>query len=748
MARKPSAGSPIQVRPNSDAAMKRALPLFLVCAAATTSLPAQTQTPPRAAGAVQAETTAVLVDVVVRDKRGHPVTDLTAGDFELLEDGVLQDIGAITLYTPHGAGQLAAPDADAPAARPETAASSTASLPREAESPAEPVVALVFDRLTQEGRALAHKAALGYVGREGRSAAIVGVFGIDLSLTTYQSYTRDTMRLRKAIDDAGSRSTAEFEAQAGRARDAGERPPAGASAGSPFAAGGQAAAQAAQSGAGAAAADALAAEMQRRTRETFEALERDQQGHSTSNALLAVVNGMRALPGRKSVVLFSEGVAIPTNVLARFRSVIDTANRANVSIYAMDAAGLRTQSTSAEARDTLNAAVNQMLERNPTADVMGSARTAELERATDAMREDAHGGLAQLTDQTGGMLIRNTNDLTGGFRRIDEDMRNYYMLSYVPKNDRFDGKFRTITVRVKRPGVEVAARKGYYAVRAAGPMPVMSFEAPALALLESTPVPNAFPIRAAALKFPERGRPGLTPVLVSVPASALTFRTSEDSTSYRAEFTVVVRFRNATREIVDKMSQNYVLNGPMDRLDAVKLGNVLFYRQPELAPGVYSMEAIVHDALGDRASVRFATVEQPDRAEKELHVSDLVLVASAERVGAASRPADTPFLVGDMLLYPNLGEPLRKSTTPEIAFFFTVYPVEGEGPQGTLQVLQNGTTLATLPLPLADRDSSGRIQQAGRVPTTALAPGTYELRVVVTQGKLRVAQSTVVRMVD
>ena len=323
--------------------------------------------------------------------------------------------------------------------------------------------------------------------------------------------------------------------------------------------------------------------MQRRTLETFEMLERDQQGVSTSNALLAVVNGMRTLPGRKSVIFFSEGVAIPANVAARFRSVIDTANRANVSIYAMDAAGLRTESTSKETRDSINAAAAEMLRRNPTTDQTGAPMTEALERNEDNLRRDPHSGLGQLADETGGILIRNTNDLTGGFRRIDQDMRNYYMLSYVPKNDTLDGKFRTIAVKVKRSGLDVAARKGYYAVPSTGKMPVLSFEAPALVLLERTPVPNAFPVRVAAVKFPEPGRPGLTPILVSVPASNLTFRQSDDKASYRAEFTILVRFKDASGNVADKLSQNYVLTGPSERLESVKQGNVLFYREPELA---------------------------------------------------------------------------------------------------------------------------------------------------------------------
>lgn len=713
---------------------------------------AQTTTQPaRPAGTIQSQATAVLVDVVVRDKRGQPVIDLTSADFEIHEDGVLQELGALRLYTSDAAASVGAREsaaAPAPVPTPAPAPAGAAAAKPAPESPQEAVVALVFDRLSPEARVIAHKAALSYVGQVTQAPSLIGVFGIDLALTTHQTFTRDPARLRKAIDAVGSRSSAKSESQAGRAREAGQRAAAGASATSTLAAGGPAAAQAAQSGAAAGAPEAIAAEMERRAIETYEVLEREQQGLSAINGLLALVSGMRARPGRKSLVLFSEGFGTAGNAALRFRSLIDTANRANVTIYAMDAAGLRTQSTSEETRDSINAAVDRTLRRNPATDVMGTAMTAELERASEMVRNDPHVVLGALTDETGGIMIRNTNDLSAGFRRIDQDMRNYYMLSYVPKNDKFDGRFRTITVNVKRPGVEVAARKGYYAVRSASPLPVMSFEARALALLDSTPVPNAFPIRAGALKFPEPERLGLTPVLVSVPASGVTFTTTEDRASYRAEFTVLVRVRNQTDEVIDKMSQNYVLTGPVDKLEAAKQGSVLFYRERELDPGLYKIEAVVHDALADKASVRFSTVERPALDPKALRVSNLVIVASAERVAERDRPAGSPFLVGDLLLYPNLGEPLRKSTTPEIGFFVTVYPVKGAKPQANVVLMQNGTALANLPLPLGDPDGSGRIQQVSRLPAASLAPGTYELRIVVTQGSQQVAQSTIVRIVE
>jgi hypothetical protein len=236
--------------------------------------------------------------------------------------------------------------------------------------------------------------------------------------------------------------------------------------------------------------------------------------------------------------------------------------------------------------------------------------------------------------------------------------------------------------------------------------------------------------------------------MVAVPAANLTFQQAEDKTSYKAEFTILVRFKNAEKQVVDKMSQNYALNGPMERLEAAKQGNILFYREPELQPGVYSMEAIVHDALGERASVRFTTVEQNKVDAGELRASALILVGTAEKVAQGDRLEGNPFLVGDLLLYPNMGEPVRKSGTPEIGFFFTVYPGKGAKPQAALEVLHNGAALAKLPLSLGDPDGTGRIQQVGRLPTAALAAGTYDLRLVITQGQQQIARSAILRIVD
>jgi VWFA-related protein len=721
----------------------RPFALLATAALCSASVVAQQASPPRppaqAPGAVRTKdvdataVTAIVVDVVVRDRDGKPVTDLKASDFELVEEGVPQDIGSFTpVNRPESGTQAAAPAGPAaPAAAPATTV-------------APEVIALLFDRLTPDARVLAHKAALGYLGEGKVAKNVVGIFGIDLSLVFYQPFTRDGDALRKGIEQATGRATSQFNGreqqtnaqammeQAQQAVDAG--------------------AQSAGPGGGgvdpAAAANLQFATMTNRMAQQFNSLESDQQGYSTANALLAIVSAMRTIPGRKSVVFFSEGLSITTNVQSRFTSVIATANRANVSIYPMDAAGLRTESLLSETREGVNAAARRTANRNPTTLPNDRPMTEALEENERLLRADPHSGLGQLADQTGGFLIANSNDLRDGFGKIDTDMRHYYVLTYVPKNVNFDGKFRTIDVKVKRGGVRVRSRKGYFALNTAAGAPVLDHEAKALAALDRKPVPNAFPVRALPLTFPEKGRTGLTPVLVTLPTSGITFLPADDKKTYTSDFVVLVQFKDDQGQVLDKVSQRYKLNGPIDRLDAAKTGEVLFYRDPILIPGTFTTETVVYDMLSDRASVRFGTYELPAVNENALRLSSLVTIRKSERVPPTERPVNHPLFVGEQLLYPSMGEPFSKAAVKELPFFFVVYANPGATPvEATLQLASNGQQLAEAPLELSPATPEGRIAQVSRIPVEALAPGTYELRVAVRQGAQSATRHVLFRLV-
>jgi hypothetical protein len=128
-------------------------------------------------------------------------------------------------------------------------------------------------------------------------------------------------------------------------------------------------------------------------------------------------------------------------------------------------------------------------------------------------------------------------------------------------------------------------------------------------------------------------------------------------------------------------------------------------------------------------------------------MSTLVLVKRGEKIPEQDRRAANPLLVGDILIYPNLGDPVSKASK-EVGFYFTVYPAAGAAPQSAIELLQNGKMVAQVPLALGAADATGRIQTVGRLPLDALTPDTYELRAVVKQGGNQIFRSAMLRVVD
>jgi VWFA-related protein len=377
--------------------------------AAAARQPAALQAPaqPLTSGAA-----AIVVDAVVRDGKGKPVTDLRKEDFQLLEDGVVQTIGDVTEYV-GGSPRLGVPGG--------TAATAAGGGP----APAAPsFTAIVFSRLAPEPRARAYQGALACLDTL-RDGDYVGIFTTDLSLSTIQPYTRDRAQVRKGLEAAVRRASwtspiALFP----------EEP------------------------------SALAATTA--TSGTWDRLGGLQQGHAATDALLAIVTGIAVVPGRKSVMFFSEGIPVPNEVLPQFRGVIATANRGSVTVYTIDAAGLRTASEERAAGDQVRAAGAAAL--TLTADGSNSSSLGAME-GVEGVRRTPHAILTMLAAETGGFLIENTNDLKKGFRQADSDRRFYYLLSYTPKNTAFNGERRSITLKVPKRRVTVRARSGYLAPR-------------------------------------------------------------------------------------------------------------------------------------------------------------------------------------------------------------------------------------------------------------------------------------------
>jgi VWFA-related protein len=695
---------------------------------------------------ISLKTAEVILDAVVKDKKGRLVKDLRASDFEVYEDGARQQIESFRLVTRKGANSAAPIVADkesSPARPPET--DKPTNLAAGETDVGVSAIALVFDRLSPDARKRARDAAMSYVGDNTRPDDFIGVFNINLSLSVLQNYTTDNRLVRQGIEKAGISSSASFSSNGEMARAQGDIATAAqnaADSAASAAASGGAGAAAAGAASGAASVDQKFAEMAQRTLETFEVLERNQQGYATSNSLLAVVNSMRSLPGRKAVIFFSEGLSIPPNVLAHFRSVINQANRINVSLYTIDIAGLRVISGNQEARKEIEAMGRKRVDADSRRPDLSGPMTAKLEHNEDLLRSNPQSGLMQLAHETGGTFIGDTNNVGARLKQVDEDMHSYYLLTYAPANQNLDGKFREISIKLKRNDLEVQTRKGYYAVNAAGYVPMLYYETSALAALNATPAPTAFPIKTLGVNFPEAARSLRTAIEVEVPITVFTFVEDKAKKTFSTNFTILALIKDQSHQVVGKLSRQYALTGPLDKMKAARTGNVLFYRETELPPGRYDIEAVAYDQPSDKASVTRSSIEIHEADEGKLRLSTVSIVERVEQL-QANQKSDSPFQVGEVMLYPNFGEPFKKSATKQVGFYFVVYPAKGAKaiPQLTLQVIQGSKMPADLQLKLSPPDAQGRIPYASALPIESLNPGSYELRITVKDGQTSATRS-------
>jgi len=719
--------------------MSKIIVLVLLFVLVVTPLSILGQTPSTQQGEekVVTGTTEVIFDAVVKDKKGRPVKDLQAQDFQITEDGVPQEVKSFRLV----AGDTAdsAPK-DNPGRSTAAGSKATARVLEAFNAGRIGTVALVFDRLSPDSRTRAHDAAIAYLGNGLGQSDFVGVFGVDLALTVFQTFTNDEKLIRPAIDKAGS--TASSTAVNNQSQIA-EMQVLNTSLTEQLSqAEANAAASQSMGNIASIALDKTFNSVALRAAEGFERLEQNERGQATTDGLLAIVGAMGGLPGRKAIIFFSEGISIPTDVSANFRTVISNANRANVSIYAVDAVGLRAKSADVESGRAMTALGQQRAAQAASGDDPNSSMMRDSERNEQLVRNNPEGVLGQLANETGGLLVSGTNNPGPRLRQVNDDLHSYYVLTYTPKNSDYDGKFRQISVKVKRSGVDVQARKGYYAVDARYDTPVMAFEAPALAILGGKSQPNAFATKTAAFSFPETSKPGLVPIMVEVPAGVVNFVGDPVKKTYRTDFAVVVVIKDEFQRPVRKVSSQYLLSGPLDQLDAAKRRNVLFYRETNLEPGQYSVDSIAYDATNKQSSVSHRQLTVPDSDQTKLRISNLVVVAKAQKVSAAdSQP--NPFRVGELMLYPNLGEPLHKAGSKGLSMFLTIYPPKGSttAPKMSIELAQAGQPLGQLPVQLPAPDQNGRIQYTGTIPLDAFPPGEYELKATVSDGVTKAMRS-------
>lgn len=669
----------------------------------------------------------VILDIVVTDSKGRPVTDLRRDEVQVLEGGDEQEMTSFALIESSGSTATAAPGDKAPV--------SIDLSPFRGFN----FIIIVVDRTSLDQRDLKSTLEAGqkFLNERLQPNDLVSVFVASSRLIKVQDFTNSKEKLLRALQvstgSGGQRIELSQEDVLASQVEIFTSDPSNVAANP----GGALPAPGA-GGVGGAISDLQA--ISNDVARTYDTLREQFQAVALVQSLLSLMKTYSRVPGRKSVVLFSEGFAVESAVEGSFSSLIGSANRNNFSFYTVDAAGLRPTSQNRLGPSSgVPATSTRIGNRNdPTlADPLGNTALGRAERD---VRSGGNGALHRLAVDTGGVPLRNNNDLNRGFQAVEADLRSYYAISYAPKNTNFDGKFRPVTIKVSRKGVDVRTRKGYYATPGGGVL--LPFEQPVLELLAAAKPgarPSALPVMVRLDRF-RSGNGWALPIYTHLPASALAPAERKDekgNPAYDFEVDMVAIVRDTKGVIVAKASRSFLYASQKTALDAFRqLELTNSFSQPlMLAPGTYKVQLAVYDPNSQKGSVvERAVLLPPITAGTPLLSSivlsrDVVPVPEKERAKAASDPL---VFEGTTRIVPNATGRFVKSRGDQIVTFFRFYGAPSKQYQVRIEFIREGQTVsASQPANLPLTDANGETSFAPTLPIASLEPGAYIARIAI-----------------
>jgi hypothetical protein len=231
----------------------------------------------------------------------------------------------------------------------------------------------------------------------------------------------------------------------------------------------------------------------------------------------------------------------------------------------------------------------------------------------------AAAGQRLLAEETGGDAVVNSNDFRAAFERFVRDNSTYYMLGYAPSSERADGRFHNIQVIVRRPGVTVRARRGYYADRVRGvdaPLAVSQVRGVREALRLPLSM-SGLPITLFAAPFAGPGRDGN--VLLGAQLVG-------DELKLAAGATLEVGYQAMTTE--GRVTPGAIRQGSLSFSEAARRGveetGLRILEHMTIPPGRHQVRFAVHQSDGKTGMV-VADVDVPEFTKEALSMSGLVL---------------------------------------------------------------------------------------------------------------------------
>jgi VWFA-related protein len=661
------------------------------------------ESPPGSTPSFPSKVEVVNVDVVVVDKKGNPVTDLTKEDFRLYDEGQAQTITSFEAVKAPSSSPPPVPAASpAPPPPPPKISTNVGASQRSART-----FSIVFDDIHLTA-AQAHRAKIAIAEflkngtRDGDIVTLAATGGGAWWNARMPQGREELITLLKRLDgrlipDVGNDRVTDYEAMriilfsdsqvaervtrrfqtygATMARDGGN----------------------ADSGLGLSTDPIVRARAQE---VYFRAVSRNRISLELMDRMLKSLASTR---GRKAMVLVSQGFVYDPS-LVEFKEVVQAARRSNVAVYFLDTRGLG------------GFPVELGAEFGPSLDEhdIGFALTENLE---------ASGGAESVAIDSGGFVVSNNNDLLGGIERIAAESSNYYLLGFNPSDTRRDGKFRKLSVKVERKGVQVRARKGYYApsdtklaekkTEASDPDIQKALDSPYDA--------DTIPLRISAYVFDETLL-GKAATLVATEADINGFAFEEKDGRFvdTLEFLLVVAHRE-TGEFFryDQKVEMKLLPETREKARTVWFPIV---RDFELPAGAYQAKMVVRDKQSGRIGTVLHEFEVPPLGQFRTSTPILsdTLLPTPEGVRATPKPqllARRSFPQGAMLYcqYDVFGAAKDPATgMPKVSAGYTIRA-------------KDGAAVTSVPPSVITPTSLGKLSRITGSSLKDAAPGDYEL---------------------
>lgn len=664
------------------------------------------QKPPREPNeldVVKITTNLVQIDAVVTDRRGHHVTDLRADEVEMLENGKPQKI---TEFSYIKLARSTAPAATEPG---ETNGTTIPGPPKKLRrEEVQRTIALIVDdlRMSFDSVRFSKQALKKFLDEQMQPNDLVAIIRTAGGAGSLQTFTSDRQQLYTAVEKL------KWVPRIGNSA--------------------QAFANIRQ--------ETLSIPERNLIDDTNELedanqMRKDLFAVGTLGALNYVVNGLSEMPGRKSIILFSDGYQIfnrsqpegNSRVLDSLQMLLDLANRASVVINTIDVRGLVTFGLTA-VDNTWNMSQEEV------------QRRLEQRRATFF---ESQSGLNYLAIQTGGLAIRNSNDISGGVQRIMDDQSGYYLVGYRPDDVTFDSvngrtKFHHVSLKVKRPGkYDVRTRTGFYGVtdekltaaKDGAQQQIMS------ALL-SPFAASGVQLRLTTL-FANEIQGSLLRSFLHIKASDLTF-TKESDDSYKAVFDLVAVTFGEDGKLVDQFADQHTIHLTEAMYQKVsRYGFTFSTNVPIRKAGAYQLRTALRDVASNRIGSATQFVAVPDVEKGHLMTSGL-LIKGLPLDSYLSQGGDDQEEDSDPMANTSVRQ-FRTGTA--MVYALAIYNAKIDKTTGkpnlTIQarLFRDGELVFSgneVPFELRDQADPKRLGGGGAIQLgTSLKPGEYVLQVVV-----------------